>query len=85
MSSRRATLETSSGHTTAAPEPGAEPSALALIHDVLGGEVIAAEGTRRPDQVAGRRIPAIGDDPDGRPRRMTAAVHEAAPRRRPTT
>jgi hypothetical protein len=45
-----------------APEPAAEPSALALIHDVLGGEVIAAEGDRRPPiRWRDDGIPAIGD------------------------
>jgi len=46
-----------------APGPGAEPSALALIHDVLGGEVIATEGGRRPIRWRDDGIPAIGDDP----------------------
>jgi len=46
-----------------APEPAAEPSALALIHDVLGGEVIATEGSRRPIRWRDDGIPAIGDGP----------------------
>jgi hypothetical protein len=44
-----------------APEPAAEPSALALIHDALGGEVIAAEDDRRPIRWRDDGIPAIGD------------------------
>ena len=61
---RRRRLKTSSGHTTSAPEPAAEPSALALIHDVLGGEVIAVEGGHRsPIRWRDDGIPAIGDDP----------------------
>ena len=46
-----------------APEPAAEPSALALIHDVLGGEVITTEGSRRPIRWRDDGIPAIGDGP----------------------
>ena len=47
-----------------ASEPTAEPSALALIHDVLGGEVIAVEGGHRsPIRWRDDGIPAIGDDP----------------------
>ena len=52
------------GH--ARPEPVTEPAALALIHDVLGGEVIAAGVSHAtPMRWRSDDIPAIGDDPDG--------------------
>lgn len=50
----------------ARPEPVTEPGALALIHDVLGGEVIVAEVPHAsPLRWRTDDIPAIGDDPDG--------------------
>lgn len=50
----------------AKPEPVTEPAALALIRDVLGGEVIAAGVSHAtPMRWRSDDIPAIGDDPDG--------------------
>jgi hypothetical protein len=50
----------------ARPKPVTEPAALALIHDVLGGEVIGA-GASHTTPMGWRSddVPAIGDDPDG--------------------
>lgn len=48
------------GH--ARPKPVTEPAALALIHDVLGGEVIAAGVSHAtPMRWRSDDIPAIGD------------------------